>query len=100
MEKYGGAKFRTVFVSEKLPSAKKLSELINWFRKFSECGLAPEYKFGSSGNLSFRYKKGFIIKSTKTYFKTIKEDELVYVKNFDLKNKTAYVYGKLEPSTE
>jgi len=100
MEKYSGAKFSTVFLDNKVPIANKSHQLIKWFRKFYEIGMAPEYGYGSSGNLSFRHKRGFIIKSTKTYFNTIKPDELVFVEKFDLKNKTAYCYGKLEPSTE
>ncbi|MEK6946064.1 MAG: class II aldolase/adducin family protein [Nanoarchaeota archaeon] len=100
MENYGGAKFRTVFLSNSVPIIDKSKELISWFRKFYDAGLAPQYGSGSSGNLSFRHKKGLIIKSTKTYFNTIKADELVYVEKFDFAEKTAYVHGKLEPSTE
>jgi len=100
MEKYEGAKFRTIFLSGSVPITGKSVELIRWFRKFYDDGLAPEYSSGSSGNLSFRYKKGFIIKSTKTYFSAIKADELVYVEKFDFAEKTAYAHGKLEPSTE
>ena len=95
-----GAKFKTIFLGKSLPSSKKSSQLIKWFRAFDEIGLAPEYKIGSSGNLSFRHKGGFFIKSTRTYFRSIKEEELVYVKSFDFDKKIAYVYGKLEPSTE
>lgn len=99
-EKYEGPKFETVFLSKKIPVTKKSNELISWFRKLYLIGLAPEYKNGSSGNLSFRHKDGFVIKSTQTYFKNIKAHDLVFVKNFDLKNKIAYVYGKRTPSTE
>ena len=100
MEKYSGPKFRTIFISSKIPKTRKSGELIKWFRKFHNVGLAPEYKEGSSGNLSFRYKDGFIIKSTKTYFRDIKPNELVFVKKFDFEKKVAYVYGKNVPSTE
>ena len=100
MEKYSGAKFKTIFLSKKFPKTKKAMQLIKWFRRFYQIGLAPEYEQGSSGNLSFRYKNGFIIKSTKTYFKSIKPDELVFVKDFNNDKKIAYVHGKLEPSTE
>ena len=100
MEKYQGAKFTTEFLSNKVPITKKSKELVRWFRKFYELRLAPKYEKGSSGNLSFRYKDGFMIKSTRTYFNKIKADELVFVKEFDLNKKIAYVYGKLEPSTE
>src|SRR3989344_7943736 len=100
MEKYSGAKFRTVFLDNKVPITDKSRQLINWFRKFNGIGLALEYEYGSSGNLSFRHENGFMIKSTKTYFNAIKPDELVYVERFDPKTKTAYCLGKLEPSTE
>lgn len=100
MEKYEGAKFRVVFLSSSVPITGKSKKLIMWFRKFYDAGLAPRYLGGSSGNLSFRYKKGFIIKSTKTYFNTIKAGELVYVEEFNFAEKTAYAHGKIEPSTE
>lgn len=100
MERYSDSKFRTDFLSSKFPSAAKSKQLIGWFRKFYNEELAPEYESGSSGNLSFRYKNGFIIKSTKTYFDRIKEDELVFVEKFDLDKKIAYVHGKMFPSTE
>lgn len=99
-EHYEEPKFKTVFLNKKLPFTKKSNQLIKWFRKFYKIGLAPEYKWGSSGNLSFRYKDGFIIKGTKTYFKKIKTKDLVFVKNFDLKNKIAYTCGNRTPSTE
>ncbi len=99
-EHYEEPKFKTIFLSRKLPKIRKSNQLIKWFRKFHQIGLAPEYKLGSSGNLSFRYKNGFVIKSTKVYFKAIKPNDLVFVKEFDLKNKIAYVYGKNIPSTE
>lgn len=98
MEKYKGSKFKTIFLSNNLPSTYESKELIKWFRKFHDIGIAPEYKLGSSGNLSFRYKKGFVIKSTKTYFDKINEKELVFVEKFE-KN-TAYVHGRMLPSTE
>ena len=100
MEKYDGAKFKTIFIKNKFLITEKHKELINWFRKFYSIGLAPEYRSGSSGNLSFRHKNGFVIKSTKTYFNKIKADELVFVQKFDLGKKIAYVHGKMFPSTE
>jgi len=100
MEKYEGAKFRTVFLSSSVPITSKSVELIRWFRKFYDAGMVPQYGSGSSGNLSFRHKDGFIIKSTKTYFNTIGADELVYVEKFDFAGKMAYAHGRLEPSTE
>lgn len=100
MEKYSEPKFKTVFPSNNLPKIKKSYELIKWFRRFHNICLAPEYKKGSSGNLSFRYKDGFIIKGTKTYFRNIKPNELVFIKKFDLKNKVTYCIGKNIPSTE
>ena len=99
-EHYEDPKFKTIFLNKKLPKTSKSIQLIKWFRKFYRIGLAPEYKWGSSGNLSFRYKDGFVIKSTKTYFKAIKPKDLVFVKNFDLKNKISYVHGMATPSTE
>ncbi len=100
MEKYDGAKFRTVFLKNEVLITDDSKQMICWFRKLYDAGLAPEYGQGSSGNLSFRHKDGFIIKSTKTYFNSINADELVFVESFDFDRKIAYVHGKLEPSTE
>jgi ribulose-5-phosphate 4-epimerase/fuculose-1-phosphate aldolase len=100
MESYSGPKYRTIFLGKSLPKTRKSGELIKWFRKFYNMGLAPEYGKGSSGNLSFRHKDGFMIKSTATYFKTIRPEELAFVKDFDFGKKIAYVYGRCLPSTE
>lgn len=100
MEKYDGPKFKTVFLSKKPVITSQSTQLIKWFRKFHEIGLAPEYGQGSSGNLSFRYKNGFIIKPTKTFFSSINPEDLVFVKSFDFKKGVAYVHGKHTPSTE
>ena len=99
-EHYENPKFKTIFLSKKLPKTKKAVELIEWFRKFYDAGLAPEYRWGSSGNLSFRHRDCFVIKCTRAYFKTIKPENLVFVKKFGLKEKIAYVHGKCIPSTE
>ncbi|HLG24388.1 MAG TPA: class II aldolase/adducin family protein [Candidatus Nanoarchaeia archaeon] len=100
MEKYEGTKFEIVFLDKSVPVTKDSGELISWFRKFDRMGLAPEYGLGSSGNLSFRHLGGFVIKSTKTYFRSIGPEDLVFVERLDLKNRKAYVRGSLEPSTE
>lgn len=100
MEKYEDPKFKTVFLKQQVPITDKSRQLVNWFRRFSKNNLSPEYDHGSSGNLSFRYKKGFIIKATKTYFNSIQPQDLVFVRSFDFSKLTAYVEGKGEPSTE
>lgn len=99
-EQYGNPKFKTIFLSKKLPKTNKSNELIKWFRKFDKIGLALDYSKGSSGNLSFRYKDGFFIKSTKTYFRTIMPKDLVFIKNVDVRKKFVYACGTKIPSTE
>ena len=100
MEKYEGEKFRTIFLVKNPIKSSKSEQLIAWFRKLHNAGLAPEYGKGSSGNLSFRFKDGFIIKGTRTFFNAITEEDLVFVTKFDLREKIAYVYGNKIPSTE
>ena len=60
---YKGIKFKTKTIKEDLPNDPEINRLKYWCNIFHKKNLAPPYKGGSYGNLSFRLKnnKGFII---------------------------------------
>ncbi len=100
-EKYAGTKFETIFLENKTNfSISKAKKLIDWAKIFSKNNLAPSYAKGSSGNLSFRSKKGFVITPTAMFFEKLKPKDLVEVENFDFRKKIAFAYGKKIPSSE
>jgi len=98
MEGYEGVKFNSICVEDNTPKDEKIIELIKWCKKFDELGLTPS----SSGNLSFRTDKGFIISCSGTNLGFIKFDEFAEVidcKIEDGKGKVFYK-GLLDPSSE
>lgn len=103
-ELYKGVKFKTFFALSQIPVHKDLTELIYWCNEFSRFNLTPEYKGGSSGNLSFRTDKDntqFIITASGINSKNKLSDEcFVKISDCDLKNKIVYAEGTREPSSE
>jgi S-methyl-5-thioribose-1-phosphate isomerase len=101
---YEGVKFKTEFLSRKIPEDKRLEKLKYWCKIFHEKNLAPPYPGGSYGNLSFRIKDKelpFIITGTSIGLKdSLKRDSFVKVENCDLEKRTIYVHGVREPSSE
>jgi len=101
---YHGVKFKTEFVDKKIPKDPRLKELKYWCKKFHELKLAPPYKGGSYGNLSFRIKKGsnqFIITGTRIGLKDCLADNcFVRVSKVDLKKGIVYSHGAKDPSSE
>jgi len=99
---YEGVKFKTIFLGRLPPKDRRIKSLASWCRKFGSIGLAPPYRGGSCGNLSFRAGKGCIITAAKTSLGEIKEDEFVEVVRWKKSGKNVLVYcrGKKEPSSE
>ena len=101
---YHGVKFKTKLVDKKISKDSRLKELKYWCKKFHSLKLAPPYKGGSYGNLSFRIKKGsnqFIITGTKIGLKDCLADNcFVRVSKVDLKKGIVYSHGIKNPSSE
>ena len=101
---YHGVKFKTRLVDKKIPKDSRLKELKYWCKKFHDLKLAPPYKGGSYGNLSFRIKKGlnqFVITGTKIGLKDCLADNcFVRVSEVDLNKGIVYSHGVKFPSSE
>ena len=94
-------RFKTVFVSDRIPSDNKLRELKKWCRIFQESGLTPEVQGNLTGNLSFRSKDGFVITASGLKDKENLEDFcFVYVKAYNEHDNTFFVEGQTTPSSE
>ena len=99
--KEGKIRFKTVFLSDKIPSNAKIDELKKWSKIFQKQGLTPEIKGNYTGNLSFRFKKGFVITASGLKDKeNLMDDCFVYIKNYDEKSNTFFLEGKMIPSSE
>ncbi|MCK4311794.1 MAG: S-methyl-5-thioribose-1-phosphate isomerase [Candidatus Cloacimonetes bacterium] len=103
-EIYQGVKFQTVFEKKQAPRNKRIENLKYWCRIFHKKNLAPPYPEGSFGNMSFRIKEGknrFIITGSRIGLKnSLTNNSFVEVVNCDFENKTIYVNGTREPSSE
>lgn len=99
-ETHKGIKFNAVFLNKNTPEFPENNELVNWAKKFEKLGLCETYGKGSTGNLSFRTESGFVITPTGVLFSKLKESELVMVAECNLKEKTVFVKGLKEPSSE
>lgn len=97
-------KFQTVYEGRNVPKHKAIPLLATWCNAFHEYNLAPPYKGGSYGNMSFRYisnRAECIITGTNIGLKDNLEDNcFVRVLRCDLNNGIVYVDGLREPSSE
>ena len=99
--KEGKIRFKTCFVSNKIPRDTKIGELKEWCEKFEKKSLTPEVKGNYTGNLSFRSRKGFIITASGLKSKeNLSNNCFIYVEDYDKKTNTFYVQGKKKPSSE
>ncbi len=99
-DKYKGIKFTVSLIERKRLDYKEIDELIKWCRQFHELGLAPAYEGGSSGNLSFRIGKNFVITAAKTALGSITRNDFVEVVFCDMEKKQIAAIGLKEPSSE
>jgi methylthioribose-1-phosphate isomerase len=98
---YSGIKFRCRLKKEQPPEAEGLEELKHWSRYFHEQGLAPPYKGGSSGNLSFRTQgTEFIITASSTSLAELASENYVKVTSANLETCELEAAGQKLPSSE
>ncbi|OHA47957.1 MAG: hypothetical protein A2806_02695 [Candidatus Terrybacteria bacterium RIFCSPHIGHO2_01_FULL_48_17] len=91
-------KFRTIFRGSNPRGTPYVEEAIFSCREAKRRGLAP----GTSGNVSVRTPRGFLISVANTALGTIKQNEFVEVVGLERTplELVVYVYGKQEPSSE
>lgn len=101
---YRGIKFRNKIVSKGVPKDPRIKELKYWCREFHLHEIAPPYKGGSHGNLSFRVqnnKTPFIITGSRIGLKkALSNNCFVKVSFVDLEKGIVYSQGTREPSSE
>lgn len=99
--KEGKIRFKSIFVSDEVPSDARIDELKEWSEIFQRNGLTPEIEGNYTGNLSFRSKEGFVITGSGLKSKeNLSNDCFVYVKNYDEQSNTVYIEGSRQPSSE
>jgi len=104
MSDYYGIKFTTKIITREVPKDLRIEELKYWCKVFHDYNLAPAYKGGSYGNLSFRLQNNedpFIITGSRIGLKDkLAQDSFVTVSSCDLKGGIVYIHGVREPSSE
>jgi L-fuculose-phosphate aldolase len=97
-------KFITEIIGKEVPQDPRIEELKYWCGEFHRLNLAPPYKGGSLGNLSFRLKTDedpFIITGSRVGLKDkLSDDCFVTVHSCDLEEGIVFARGIKEPSSE
>ncbi|MFH0874378.1 MAG: class II aldolase/adducin family protein [archaeon] len=99
-ELYTGVKFSALKIRNERHISKKDLELLKWCKKFAAFGFAPSYGRGSSGNLSYRTKKGFVITPTASYFDKVSTSDFCEIVKVDICKKRVFFKGRNTPSSE
>lgn len=103
---YEGVKYKTIRLSHTIPDHPWLPALQKWCLIFHEHHLAPYYKGGSHGNLSFRIfprKEAFIITAAKSSLKESVSNQFFFtVTKVDPEKGFVYASGDpdKQPSSE
>ena len=99
--KEGQIRFNSIIVSDHAPTDSRIEELKEWCGEFQKNKLTPEVDGNYTGNLSFRFKEGFVITASGLKSKAnLTADCFVYVKEYEDQSNTFYVEGKKQPSSE
>lgn len=99
--KEGRIRFKTVFVSDQAPGDPKVAVLKEWSERFQRNSLTPVVEGNYTGNLSFRFREGFVITASGLRSKeNLADDCFVYVEGYDQQSNTFYVWGNKLPSSE
>ena len=91
-------RFGTIYSHNDIPDDERTGLLIQWCRRFDQLGLAPQ----TTGNLSFRTDRGFIITATGFRLGDIDIDSLVEVAGIEVESEQIMVSvnGGAVPSKE
>lgn len=98
MEGYVGVKFRTVQISDTLPP--EISDLFESFKR--SCDRLREHDMtpANGGNLSVRFRDGFVISSSGCNLGCIENNELIFVDYCDPETEFVSYKGPVKPSSE
>ena len=97
----GKISFNFLFISNQIINDPKIVDLKKWCEIFQKNDLTPIVNGNFTGNLSFRYRNGFVITASGLKSKiNLGSESFVYVKEYDKKSNTFYVKGKKSPSSE
>lgn len=104
-EGYRGVRFKTTIVGIEAPVDHRIKELEYWCAIFDRHDLAPPYKDGSYGNLSFRARdrrnaNAFIITTARTGLGALTNKCFAKISGVDLKQGVVYACCVKEPSSE
>jgi len=93
-------KFKTRFLSGRVPDDPKIEKLKYWCKEFGKKGLMPFYGSGSFGNLSFRVRGNKFIITASGIKDPSSRESFVTVSSVALNKKMVYAHGKRPPSSE
>jgi len=107
VEEYQGTKFKTILEKKEIKFSKQIKKLISWGKILSKHNFIPHYKNekeperkSSGGNLSYRFRSGFIITASYSDIENLRIQDFVFVQDADLQKKTVYATGLRNPSSE
>ena len=95
-EVYQGVKFKTVFLTKLFIPKNITKKLINIGEHLSDAGFCPL----NSGNISVRYRKGFVITNANSILGNLKTNDFIFVEDIDFEKKKVFCLGNNEPSSE
>ena len=93
-------KFKTRFLSGRVPNDPKIEKLKYWCKEFGKKGLTPSYGSGSFGNMSFRVRGNKFIITASGIKDPSSRESFVTVSSVALNKKMVYAHGKRPPSSE
>jgi ribulose-5-phosphate 4-epimerase/fuculose-1-phosphate aldolase len=99
-ERYTGPKFETLFRTRMPVTDRRLSELGEWCKRFSDHGLAPPSAGGFAGNMSIRTERGLIISAAGADLGHMQAEDFVRVLEVDMERRRVLVEGLKESSSE
>jgi L-fuculose-phosphate aldolase len=99
-EPYSGTRFTTIFRARTPVPATLTRELSWWCGHLAESDLTPAMPGGFAGNLSIRYKAGFIITSAGADLGHIREEDFTQVLNANPDRRQVTAIGLRIPSSE
>jgi L-fuculose-phosphate aldolase len=98
LDGYIGIKFNALCIEEKLPHP--IEEFIPLFKENGKRLLDDNMAPANGGNMSAGFQQGFLITASACNLGCIEDDEIVYVEEFSIENKTVKYRGRRPPSSE
>jgi ribulose-5-phosphate 4-epimerase/fuculose-1-phosphate aldolase len=101
---YVGVKFSPLCEGVKPPKNSKIKKVREWGKILDEKNMAPTYAtkkgIGSSGNMSFKTKNGFIITASYSQLGSLSKQDFTEVTECDSLENTVCFNGSRNPSSE